>query len=592
LYQCYDAHICNYKVTFFIFNCNLKDKNNALVFVGFCKKTETKGNMNTNNKAFSRVSKSDLPTVLLHWGLVVALVVSITTGWRIASMTESTGLLKWLDVLVIQGNVMRWHFISATALTALVVAYVVFLWRMGLWARLSVRLASLTSVDRTTRWQAVNRLTYWVSFTLLAGAAFTGTWIYFGLGYLPSDMLVRVHYLMSWGFVAYTVLHVIGHIVLGGFRQLLKIINPRLAYGLAGAVALLAGLGGAAMAYVVEQTAQSTLSVVKTITPPTLDGSAEDAVWQEAPEVKINTANGFNLTGGHGEVAVHVRALHDDKKAYFLFKWQDPTRSQKHIPLQKTAEGWKLLHSNYYNNDENDYYEDKFAVMIAQTSGGNDRAVHLGSKPFADKPGPSNGLGLHGTLDGSYVDVWHWKSVRSGATYQFDDNYFGPVQEAKTGRYMGGYSQDPKTGGGFEQNFEKIADSKYVKIKFLPKNLTLQQSEMGVFNPDLNASDMGKYSMPKSNTQPYSTQADAAIPVGTVIPSVVYELPFAGDRGDVSAHAQWKDGWWTLEASRVLDTGSKFDQPIATGNFMWVSVFDHNQVRHTRHMIPMKLKLQ
>jgi hypothetical protein len=291
---------------------------------------------------------------------------------------------------------------------------------------------------------------------------------------------------------------------------------------------------------------------------------------------------------------VHIRALHDGKKAYFLFRWKDATRSQKHIPLQKTAGGWKLLHTNYYNNDENEFYEDKFAVMIAQSPVAGGNTVRLGAKPFADKPGPSNGLGLHVSPDGSLADVWHWKSVRSGVLHQFDDNYFGPLQDAKPGaaRYMGGYGQDPHTGGGFEQIFQKIPDSPYVKLRMLPKDLAAQQAEMGIFNPDPNVSDMGKFSMSKTDMIPYSAEADAAIPVGTVIPSIVYDKPFEGDRGDVSAHAQWKDGWWTLEASRVLDTGSKYDQPIATGQFMWVSVFDHNQVRHTRHILPLRLALE
>lgn len=548
----------------------------------------------TYKNATQPVSKktSDLPTVLIHWGLVLALVASVSTGWRIASMTDTTGFLKWIDVLLIQGNVLRWHFVSASILTALVIAYVAFLLRMGFGARLSVRLSALKSADHNTRWQAINKLTYWVSFALLTGAAFTGTWVYFAPGLLPTDPLILIHQWMSWGFVAYMGLHVVGHVVLGGFRQLLKIITPRLAYGIGALFAVAAGLGGAAMAYVADQSAQMTLSFTKITTPPLLDGKADDAVWQQTPEVKVNTSRGFHLAGGSGEVPVYVRALHDGTKAYLLFKWQDPTRSQKHIPLQKTADGWKLLHSNYYNNDENDFYEDKFAVMIAESPVAGGNTVRLGTKPFADKPGPSNGLGLHAATDGSLADVWHWKSVRSGALNQFDDNYFGALMDVKPGRYTGGYGQDPKTSGGFDQIFEKIKDSPYVKLKFLPKNLAAQQALMGPFNPDPNVSDMGQFSMARADVQPYSAEADAAIPVGTVIPSIVYDTPFAGDRGDVSAHAQWKDGWWTLEASRVLDTKSKYDQPIATGNFMWVSVFDHNQVRHTRHAIPMKIKLQ
>jgi hypothetical protein len=546
--------------------------------------------MYESNVVSSTGKSTDLPTVLMHWGMVLALLISVSTGWRIAGMTDSSTLLRWLDMLLLQGNVLRWHFVSATVLTALVLAYAVFLWRMELGARLSVRRASFKSADRNVRWQAINRLVYWIAFALLAGAAVTGLLMYFAPGLLPTNPLVLVHQWLSWGFVGYMVLHVVAQVVLGGLRQLLKIVTPRAAYGLGAAVAVAVGLGGAALAYVADTSAQTALILVKTTVLPQLDGQGDDEAWRQAPEAVVHTARGFNLVGG--EVDVHIKALHDGKKAYFLFRWQDATRSQKHIPLQKTEGGWKLIHTNYYNNDENEFYEDKFAVMIAQSPVAGGNTVRLGSKPFADKPGPSNGLGLHAATDGSLADVWHWKSVRSGSINQFDDNYFGPLMDAKPGRYTGGYGQDSKTGGGFDQNFEKIPDSAYVKIKFLPKNLVAQQSQMGTFNPDPKVSDMGTYAMPMTEVQPWSAAADAAIPVGTVIPSVIFDKPFMGDRGDVSAHAQWKDGWWTLEASRVLDTGSKFDQPIATGNFMWVSVFDHNQVRHTRHIVPMRLTLQ
>jgi Ethylbenzene dehydrogenase/Prokaryotic cytochrome b561 len=546
--------------------------------------------MYESNVVSSTGKSTDLPTVLMHWGMVLALLISVSTGWRIAGMTNSSTLLRWLDMLLLQGNVLRWHFVSATVLTALVLAYAVFLWRMELGARLSVRRASFKSADRNVRWQAINRLVYWIAFALLAGAAVTGLLMYFAPGLLPTNPLVLVHQWLSWGFVGYMVLHVVAQVVLGGLRQLLKIVTPRAAYGLGAAVAVAVGLGGAALAYVADTSAQTALILVKTTVLPQLDGQGDDEAWRQAPEAVVHTARGFNLVGG--EVDVHIKALHDGKKAYFLFRWQDATRSQKHIPLQKTEGGWKLIHTNYYNNDENEFYEDKFAVMIAQSPVAGGNTVRLGSKPFADKPGPSNGLGLHAATDGSLADVWHWKSVRSGSINQFDDNYFGPLMDAKPGRYTGGYGQDSKTGGGFDQNFEKIPDSAYVKIKFLPKNLAAQQSQMGTFNPDPKVSDMGTYAMPMTEVQPWSAAADAAIPVGTVIPSVIFDKPFMGDRGDVSAHAQWKDGWWTLEASRVLDTGSKFDQPIATGNFMWVSVFDHNQVRHTRHIVPMRLTLQ
>lgn len=536
-------------------------------------------------------ARSDLPTVLMHWGLVLALLVSVSTGWRIASMTDGSPLMRWVDVLLLQGNVLRWHFVSAAVLTALVIAYIAFLVRLGLGGRLRLRLAALSSPDRGTRWAAINKLVYWVSFGLLLGAFVTGVLMYFLPGALPTEPVVRVHKWLSWGFVLYMGLHVLAQWAMGGVRQLLKIMSPRLAYGLGAGVALMAGAAGAAVAYVADRGAQLTLDIVRVQTAPQLDGDMGDAQWAQARETVVHTARGFNL-GGSGEVAVHVKAVHDGEKAYFLFRWPDATRSQKHVPVVKTEGGWKVLQSNYFNNDENDFYEDKFAVMLARSPVAAGNTVRLGPKPFADKPGPSNGLGLHASVDGSLADVWHWKSVRSGALNQFDDNYFGALMEATPGRYTGGYTQDPKSAGGFDQNFSRIAGSDYVTLKYLPRNLAALQAAMGTFNPDPNVGDEGSFAMARADTVPYSQAADAAIPVGTVLPSVVYDKPFEGDRGDVSAHARWKDGWWTLEASRKLDTGSKYDQPIVPGMFMWVAVFDHNQVRHTRHVQPLKLQLQ
>jgi cytochrome b561 len=140
---------------------------------------------------------TDLPTVVLHWGLVLALLVSVITGWRIARSTDPNLLLRWIETLLLQGNVLRWHFVSATVLVALVAAYVAFLWRMDLGARFSLRWASLRSPDHQVRWQAINRLIYWMAFAMLLGAAVTGTVVYFAPGIVPTNPLVMVHQWLS-----------------------------------------------------------------------------------------------------------------------------------------------------------------------------------------------------------------------------------------------------------------------------------------------------------------------------------------------------------------------------------------------------------
>ncbi len=546
-----------------------------------------------SSPAGTKVSRqrADLPTVLLHWGLVLALLLSVSTGWRIATLGEGSTMARWVDALSLQGNVSWLHFASATALVALVVAYFAFLWRLGLLGRLSLRLASLRSPDRRTRWQAVNRLVYWVALLLLAVSAVTGTLMYFAPLPVPFEPLAMLHRWVSWAFVGYIALHVVAQWALGGVAQLIKLFTPRLAYGAGAALALGVGAAVAAAAVWADRGILPSLQVARASVAPVLDGEANDPAWATATEAVVHTSRGHGLDDG--QVTVRIKAVHDGRRAWLLFRWPDATRSQKHLPLVKTATGWKVMQTNLAVNDEVHFYEDKFAVMLTRTSVVGGDTVQLGGQPLSGKPGPVHGMGLHSTSDGSIADVWHWKSVRTGAINQIDDNYFGPPMEARQGRrYTGGYTQDPHTGGGFEMNYLSSPSSPTVRLKYLPKDLAAVQARMKGFDPDPAVGDPGQFWVARGDVEPYAAEADARIPVGTVMPSVVADRPFEGDRGDVAAHATWKDGWWTLETSRLLDTGSKFDQPIANGIYLWVSVFDHSQVRHTRHVRPLQIKVQ
>ena len=396
---------------------------------------------------------------------------------------------------------------------------------------------------------------------------------------------------MAWMLIAYLFLHIVAQLLLGGLRQLLKIFNPRVAYGNAIlatlVIALLAGVG----VYALDKVAIRDLVVVKTDTPPELDGQADDAVWQNVQVVDVVTTRGANQADG--EVTVSIKMLRDEDSLYALFQWPDSTRSQKHLPLQKTAEGWRVVQKEFGIQDEDDYYEDKFAVMLARTpqlAGAG--TTHLGPKPLAGKPAPSGGRGLHYTTDGSIVDVWHWKSVRTGSFGQIDDNYFGPpLEPSKKPRYTGGYTQDPKTGGGFKMNWEKFSDDTVQPLR-LPKDPALL-NRLGRLNLDPKASDDGEFWLPMAQTVAYSEDLDT-YPVGTVMPSVLIEGPFEGDRGDVQVATHWQNGQWTMEVSRKLDTGSEYDVALTDKEsvYLWVSVFDHAQTRHSVHLHPLRIVLQ
>src|SRR3546814_18293177 len=86
-------------------------------------------------------------------------------------------------------------------------------------------------------------------------------------------------------------------------------------------------------------------------------------------------------------------------------------------------------------------------------------------------------------------------------------------------------------------------------------------------------------------------ELDALFPVGTVMPSVITEAPFEGDRGDVTAVAEWRDGWWRMGVKRTLAAASDYAVSIGDGSYLWVSVFDPTQTRHSFHLRPLQIRL-
>lgn len=540
--------------------------------------------------------RSDFATALLHWSIVALFLVNLVTGLRIAGDSTEASWSSALSGLLPQGNVYVIHLWSAWALAALCIGYIAFLAFAQLAPRVAIdgsRLRALKSHDRRTRWQAINVLVYWIAFLLVGAAVVSGSLLYFNIAPLEQQTLTTLHRVLAWSLVAYVLLHIAAQWAMAGWRGLLKIITPRIAYVAAACIAVVTASAVAAAIVAVDQATLPALVIAKTDSPPRLDGLRDDAVWQSAATARIETHNGQNLP--QGSIPVQVSGVHDGEHVYLLFEWPDATRSQKHLPLQKTAEGWRVLQNDYARQDENVYYEDKFAVMLSRDShlAALDTS-HLGQQPLDGRPGGPNGRGLHYTTDGTLVDVWHWKSVRSGPLEQIDDNHFGPPltpPDDPATRYTGGYTQDPKTAGGFTMNWQKF-DGGIVEPRWLPRSPEILQQRMGTIDLDPAASDEGDWWLPRALMVDATPELDALFPVGTVMPSVIAEAPFEGDRGDVAAVAEWRDGWWRMEVKRRLATASDYDVTIADGTYLWVSVFDHTQTRHSFHLRPLQIELR
>jgi hypothetical protein len=335
---------------------------------------------------------------------------------------------------------------------------------------------------------------------------------------------------------------------------------------------------------------------------PRLDGDTSDRAWRNVEPFFVRTAQGGNFDG-KGETRIEIRAVHDGTWVYFLFIWEDSTRSLKHLPLVKQADGWHVLHDGLENGDEHDFNEDKFSVLLTTMDGtlAGDRTFHASSHPVPSAPATMTGRGLHFTAEG-YADVWQWKAT-SGSSGWMDDAHFGPpldptpMQARNVVPYKGGFAPDPGN-ANYTANFV-IADdaaggARLVAPLRLPKNLAATIAAMGDIDLDPNhgEGDNTRWFMTEAESIPYSVGADASIPLGTVIPGVIIAGEFAGDRADVRCAARWASGHWVLEVARRLDTRSEYDVPIKTGVFMRVAAFDHSQIRHTRHVRPIRLEVE
>ncbi|MDP2920259.1 MAG: ethylbenzene dehydrogenase-related protein [Dehalococcoidia bacterium] len=310
-----------------------------------------------------------------------------------------------------------------------------------------------------------------------------------------------------------------------------------------------------------------TVGAVKTTTPPKIDGTV-DSAWSKAKPISINVSGGVNLKGG--ATTVELRAFYTSDSVYFLAQWADETETTRRSPWQKQADGtWKQLKDpNDKGSDNNLYYEDKLAFIWNvnnSISGFNEQGCmvtcHAGEtgKPYGNK---------YTTNAGEVGDIWHWKSVRTGPVGQIDDQYLDSTRYDAKASPEAGRKSDPKTGGGYADN--KSEDGKLPKWA-LPNNKPA---------PPYWITDSEKVAFDSSK---YTTNNE--------VPGIVI-APIAGDRGDISAKSSWKDGKYTLEWTRKLNTGSQYDVQYTDLNKTYafgVAVFENAQVRHAFHGGALKL---
>lgn len=575
----------------------------------------------------NRRHRSDVGTVLLHLVLLGAFVVALATGLRIACDDPDAPWLAILDPLLPSEDLWFRHLVAGVALTGALAGYAVYVRCARLTPRLRLDIARLKSIARggETRVSALGIVALWILLVGLVAEIATGTAMFI----VGGQILTALHLWLTWLCLACAITHVALHLARGGVQHALKIFRPsplRMAPPPPDLAELLAEhmrkgeqpsdaphhdvtvrahplATAAAVGVVVAMLACGTEVVTRPVLPvvaiakdqaPILDGDISDPAWSKARPVSVMTTQGGDFGGTH-QTRIEVRALHDGERIYLAFLWDDPTRSLKHQPLVKTAEGWRVAASRSDLADEDTYHEDKFAVLLAPPGlpliGA---AIHLATRPLPGKPGSSTGRGLHYTSGGAIADVWQWRASHEGTNGHVDNCHFGGPQEPDdailAASYSGGFALDPGD-APHKANIAGVTLTGSVLPRRLPKDIGATARIMGRITDAANESESenARWWMTMTESVPYSPDRDAAIPVGTVIPGVIIADTQANA---VVGYGRWAGGRWTLEISRRLVTASPFDVEIKSGILMWLAAFDHAHKRHSRHLRPFRLHLE
>ena len=277
----------------------------------------------------------------------------LATGLRIAVANEPK--LVWFSMLLPEGNVHSWHFRFAFVFA---VAFFIYGLALVLRKRLPLRAAN----HLATQWF------YWshyVGIVALIISFISGLCLYFELPSGSVETVLTIHLVNAFVFIFYIVAHLLLALASRGLLKTLLVFNVVKNAPLASLLWVMI-LGVSVFLLTNVLSIEQTLNVAKTTESIELDGDAREAIWQNITPLTVQTYQGYQQPSKGTEVT--VRAAHDEEFIYLLVQWEDATRSQVHLPLQKTPEGWTVLQTNAFAADENNLYEDKFAVMLSQSN--------------------------------------------------------------------------------------------------------------------------------------------------------------------------------------------------------------------------------
>ncbi len=496
-----------------------------------------------------------IPVRISH-GLSFVLIILLTwTGFRLAWVHYdrfSPQLGRIINSLTPGGVPFLWHVLLGYLFLMTGLFYITYM----LFAPEGKR---LLLPYRHQQYPFAKKIIYYLSFFIAATAVFTGISLYKGLyegteGYLFNSLIHRYSvYLL----LLFTLWHIIDTMASSRSRvhaiffqhTKLRVTSYRV---MIISIVMSIIIGG----FIIYFTEKLVTVVCRNVNRQVIIDGVEDTMeWAGVDSVVIQVWGGSNSNAD--AVPVTLKTMHNQREIFLLVRWSDPTLSFNRY-LLKTDSGWVEERSAVQDiYGETIYSEDKVSLSLSNNRSGCAATCHI--------PAPGK-LGLHYTDGGDTLDVWEWMAVSTNPALEADDWWWGPY----TNDTIGGSHADNKASGGYKSNLNREWNQPY----FLPTHTS--QRFWIWYGSQLYT--------------PYYPELDT-FQTGSRVPSILV-APTTGDRGDIKARGIWKNGTWTVELSRQLSTGSRFDIPIRNTVYLNLALFDNADKKHAIQVVPIRIQIE
>lgn len=354
----------------------------------------------------------------------------------------------------------------------------------------------------------------------------------------------------------------------------MKTLNKVVTTGLSVALASSLLLGTSAFA----KGEKYTLDSAKLSAAITLD--ANNPAWVTAPKLDlVLSETPYKPKGFPGITTSNatIKSLYDKDSIYIYMQYEDPTYSVARYPWIKQEDGsWKQMKNKDQTGHENSYYEDKAGIYFDINTRGFAKkgcaiVCHV-TKDGMNAGVPDTSAGRKYTRkDGQTVDMWHWKSVRTGLAFGLSHDQY--VDSVKSEKKNWGRHGDEKISGGYKNNMTKDKKMPMYMSKNTDNKLTyLVDADKVPFVDTFKAGDM--------------------------VPAIVVSK-MTGSAADIMTSSVYADGKWTLVFKRALTTNHpkskvqdvQFDD-MKKDYYFGVSAFDNSQINHMFHEGSIKLNFK